>query len=196
MKTNNIKYNSNPAFGTKLKVVGPSNLIESLTNALNGGRIAQGGRNRTKVRYGIPAKSEPVYIAMDRDADLFEKELNKNGLGEVRRSDEAAYNKVFRSFFKGADKLNLTQPLRFALEGSTAAVKRFVSALKGGLAAQDVPQGIAHNSKKTFIAIGEEAKSLFNSKEAFLDAVGVAGPAHDKMVEDFFKNAQIIHVTE
>jgi len=208
MKTNNVNYNASPAFGSgRFIIKGSNEAVEKFARALKGGFISQQGEESIRIVKEFPISLNPAqltierpnFVAMEKDADSFVQHLTDNDLGpsfRIRMHDPKEVNRVYREFFKGTDEIDLSKPLRFLIEGATAAVKRFTSALKGGLVAQETPQGIAHNSKKTFIAIGDEAKSLSNSREAFLDAGGVAGSAHDKMVEDFFKDAQVIHVTE
>lgn len=189
MKVNNVNYNSNPAFGTKLKLTGSRRMAEKFADALEGGLVAQS--KRAEFDYGVMGSSDPIHIAIGHDADLFNEERYAP---KKRKNPE----RVLKSFFEKADVLDLSKPLRFVIEGAQASVERFVSALKGGFAAQDtsLALGSAHNSKKTFIAIGDEAESLSNRVEGLMDAVGVDGPTLDKTVYDFFKDAQVIHVTE
>ena len=195
MKTNNVNYNSNPAFGTKLNLTGSRELAENIANALRGGCVSQGRENLITI---IPLAKEYLVVMGKTDSDAFERFCsNKDKGGGIPLSE-------LKQFFVDEDKLDLSKPLRFVVEGAQASVKRFVSALKGGLLAQEIPQGIAHNSKKTFIAIDDEAKLLANMQKKLLanmqeDYLGVLvtnGWRTNKLVEDFFKNAQVIHVTK
>jgi len=187
MKTNNVNYNSSPAFGTKLSIIGHAKLRKSFLSALQGGIVAQGRANLLSV---TPTTGKDFIVLGKTDKEAFGK------LGYGKNENGGVTMSVIKFFFMDADKIDLSKPLRFVIEGKADAKNRFLSALKGGLVAQEIPQGIAHNSKKTFIAIGEDAQSLSNSVEVFKDSVGVVGSIRDKKVEDFFKNAQVIHVTE
>ena len=204
---NNVNYNSNPAFRSgRLVLKGSNEAIEKFARALKGGFISQQGEESIRIVKEFPISLNPAqvtmerpnFVAMEKDADSFVQHLVDNDLGpsfRIRMHDPKEVNRVYRAFFKGADEIDL-KLLRFVVEGATAAVKRFTSALKGGLAAQDVPLVNDYHPKKTLIAIGEDAAVWSNKVEWFRECGGRADSGYNELVDEFFKNAQVIHVTE
>lgn len=197
---NNVNYNSNPAFGTKLKLTGSEEWAIKLANALEGGFTALGRKDRIKIHSQMSLQSSylPTYIATEKDAELVEKEMEKNWRGgSVRTMKMDVYDGSLKKLFDAKDTsvLDLTKPLRFVIEGAQEAKKRFVSALIGGFRAQEVPVNVP-TTKKTFVAIGDDVKLLREKIDYDAEDDGLGIFNLDRTAEEFFKNAQVIHVTE
>lgn len=179
---NNVNYN-NPAFGTKLKVVGPEDLMEKFRRVLMGGKFIQG--EKELIRYMFHGDKDLVLIGKT-DVDAYSAWWTKS-----QEEDGGVLNQKVESFFDDAPILDLTKPLKIALEGAQEAVARLARLIKDGFHMLDetpvevipIPQ-----SGKTYLAIGNEATAVMQSRQLRVPESIILG--------NLSKNITPIHVTE
>lgn len=184
---NNVNYNSNPGFGTKLSLKGPISTVRKFADALEGGFIAQGRSNSIAVEF-VSADSAPFYVALDKDTMLLRSELEKHqhleSTGGTPTIAMDSYKGVLKKVFgtEDTDEIVLEEgkPLtlcfKFAKETRQNAIN-LVKALAGGFTAQEqtLMSGTALMNIHVF---GDE---IYLTKG---------------FVQRLADNAQVIHVTE
>lgn len=203
---NNV--NANPTFGTRIKLTGSKELADKFTRALEGGFMSQ-RRGRELMTYSNPLVSTggPAYITAGKDVVELGKKIEavgidvdlirpSAGIKSYGKDDLDGLDIIHQVIHEGGDVLDLSKPLRFIIEGAADATKRFISALRGGLDAQDVPLVIAYNPKKTLIAIDKDAAVWSDKIQWFKECGGRADSGYNEIADEFFKNAQAIHVTK
>lgn len=167
---NNVNYNSNPAFGTKFRVVGPEELVEGFINVLRSGKIARGEEHLIRI-------VDDFVVIEGKDLDVFDK-----WWGENKDARGMVSNDKLQLFLEDADRINLEEgkPLtlcfKFAESAKEAAIK-LVKALAGGFTSQE----------KTLM-LNESCINIHDFGDEIYFTKG--------FVQKLADNPQVIHVTE
>lgn len=197
---NNVNYNSNPAFGTRMILTGPRELKTMFANVLEGGYTVLGKKDMVEVCHGNPPFVAPTYVAMETDARLLQEKFNAN-TGGGSFAFTKGYDNILKGFFKEADKVDLTKPMQYILSGSAVVRERLASVFKA-FEIHGARVKIVHDLPSlntSYVMVGETAKAFVEKSKKLAFEREIVEPAIDmELVHSphFINDATVINVTE